>query len=181
MKEITKSLVAFQNQLKPVAFDAKNPFFKSQYLTLSGLLDACLPVLTKNNLAVTQTMKVDGEKVILKSILIHVSGESIESEMILPQVNDPQKYGSLITYYKRYQLQALLGVSAAEEDDDGNSLSTQKPQQPQEQKPIPSARLASQAQINALKKIFPNSEIIWEKLTDTDARKMFDQKNGTKK
>jgi hypothetical protein len=42
--------------------------------------------------------------------------------MILPPHADPQKYGALITYYKRYQIQALLGINT-EEDDDGNSVS----------------------------------------------------------
>jgi hypothetical protein len=38
--------------------------------------------------------------------------------MVLPNLQDPQKLGSAITYYRRYTLQSLLGLQA--EDDDGN-------------------------------------------------------------
>ena len=43
---------------------------------------------------------------------------SIDSCIDLPTINDPQKLGSAITYYRRYTLQSLLGLLA--QDDDGN-------------------------------------------------------------
>ena len=43
----------------------------------------------------------------------------IESEMTLPNIQDPQKLGSAITYFRRYTLQSLLGLQA--EDDDGSA------------------------------------------------------------
>ena len=49
------------------------------------------------------------------------SGESVTSSIVLPQIDDPQKLGSAITYYRRYTLQSLLGLQA--EDDDANSAS----------------------------------------------------------
>jgi hypothetical protein len=36
-------------------------------------------------------------------------------------MDDPQKLGSAVTYYRRYTLQSLLGLQA--EDDDANSAS----------------------------------------------------------
>jgi hypothetical protein len=123
MKNINQSLIKFHASLKPIAKDAQNPFFKSDYLTLSGILDAVRPLLASVDLALVQSMRVDGERTILITKIMHASGEEILSEMILPHNSDPQKYGTLITYYKRYQLQALLGISTTEEDDDGNSVS----------------------------------------------------------
>jgi hypothetical protein len=116
MKSLASALVKFHATLKPVAKDSENPFFKSDYLSLSGIFDAVRPILAQNGLAILQPMRVDGDRTVLITRLIHESGD----EMILPPVADPQKYGSLITYYKRYQLQALLGISTKEEDDDGN-------------------------------------------------------------
>jgi hypothetical protein len=43
--------------------------------------------------------------------------------MSLPNIQDPQKLGSAITYYRRYTLQSLLGLQA--EDDDGNTATKQ--------------------------------------------------------
>jgi hypothetical protein len=113
-------------------------------------------------------MRVDGDKTILITKLIHESGEELVSEMILPHNSDPQKYGSLITYYKRYQLQAILGVSTKDEDDDGNSVSMPKnvnyePKKQDQPKPTfqvdgigqqrPLQGAASEAQKNALRKM----------------------------
>ena len=39
----------------------------------------------------------------------------------MASLSDPQKMGSMITYYRRYTLQSLLGLQA--EDDDANAAS----------------------------------------------------------
>ncbi len=39
----------------------------------------------------------------------------------MPDISEPQKVGSAITYYSRYTLQSLLGLQA--EDDDANTAS----------------------------------------------------------
>lgn len=160
MKAISQALVKFQSQLKPVNKDSENPFFKSSYADLSSILQAVMPILSSNGLALIQPMKVQDNVTILITKLIHESGESIESEMILPPHADPQRYGSLISYYKRYQLQAMLGISTRDEDDDANTLVPEKAinRQYPAQKPVsapvaaPSA-LASDAQKNALKRM----------------------------
>lgn len=168
MKSINQALVKFQSQLRPVSKDSENPFFKSSYADLSSILQAVMPILSGNGLAVSQPMRVDGDKTILITKLIHESGEELVSEMILPHNSDPQKYGSLITYYKRYQLQAILGVSTKDEDDDGNSVSMPKnvnyePKKQDQPKPTfqvdgigqqrPLQGAASEAQKNALRKM----------------------------
>jgi hypothetical protein len=56
---------------------------------------------------------------------------SIESGVKLPEINDPQKLGSAITYFRRYTLQSLLSLQA--EDDDGNMASGMKPKLTNEQ------------------------------------------------
>ena len=156
MKSISQALVKFQSQLRPVSKDSENPFFKSSYADLSSILQAVMPILSANGLAISQPMRVDNDRTILITKLIHDSGEELISEMILPHNPDPQKFGSLITYYKRYQLQAILGVSTKDEDDDGNSVSTsafrnevKSPYKPEAAKPM--AGLASDAQKNALR------------------------------
>ena len=68
-------------------------------------------------------MRVTDNGTILITRLLHESGELIESEMVLPHNADPQRYGSLISYYKRYQLTALLGIATIDEDDDANRAS----------------------------------------------------------
>lgn len=159
MQKISEALVKAQNQFKPVAKDSENPFFKSSYADLSSILNSVMPVLTANGLAVSQPMRVENGVTILCTKLIHSSGEQMISEMILPPHNDPQKYGSLITYYKRYQLQAMLGISTADEDDDANKVS-----QPQRNTMTPreyqtNDKPASEKQKDLVKKNYPGLDV----------------------
>jgi len=102
--------------------DKKNPFFKSSYADLASVFEAIRVPFAENGLAVTQTMELlDGFRQALVTTLLHCSGESIQSKMVLPDIADPQKLGSAITYYRRYSLMAIAGIPA--EDDDGNAAS----------------------------------------------------------
>jgi len=119
---IYKKLFEAKKEIGVISKDAKNPFFKSNYLSLNGLLDAVETVLEKHDLVLLQPI-VDG-KVITRILDIESENETngtfgVSSEMQLPNIQDPQKLGSAITYYRRYTLQSLLGLQA--EDDDGNS------------------------------------------------------------
>lgn len=123
MKEVYAAFIKFQSELKPVKEEAWNPHFKSTFADLSSILKAVTPLLAKNNLGVLQTCRVQESGTVLQTRIVHVSGEEIVSEMVLPFLPDPQKFGSLLTYYKRYQLQATLGVATKDEDDDGSHAS----------------------------------------------------------
>lgn len=93
-----------------------NPFFKSKYFDINGLLEHLEPLLTKHRLLLLQP--IEDNKV--KSVLIDLDGDSaVSSSLELPHYDDPQKLGSCVTYYRRYTLQSLLGLQA--EDDDANS------------------------------------------------------------
>jgi hypothetical protein len=122
MKEITKALVKFHMEVGKIKKDANNPFFKSKYASLSNILDVVTPVLVQCDLNIIQMPVGDGY---LKTILSHVSGETIEPEPFNMKItkNDPQSMGSAITYARRYAIGAILNLNI-EEDDDGNRAST---------------------------------------------------------
>lgn len=115
---IYKKLFEAKKEIGTITKDSKNPFFKSNYLSLNGLIDAVEPILEKHGLLLLQPL-IDG-KVRTEIILTPNDGsvEKVFSEMQLPNIQDPQKLGGAITYYRRYTLQSLLGTKA--EDDDGN-------------------------------------------------------------
>lgn len=92
-----------------------NPFFKSKYFDVNQLIEHVEPLLHKNNLLLLQPLK---DNKVISTITDIDTGESVTSEIELPDFQDPQKTGSAITYYRRYTLQSLLGLQA--EDDDGN-------------------------------------------------------------
>ena len=115
------AFIKFQGDFKGMRPDATNPFFKSTYITLDGILETVRPILAKHGLAVMQEATGDGEYIFVKTKLIHETGQILETEVLKmkPQKNDPQQLGSCITYAKRYQLAALLGICESV-DDDGN-------------------------------------------------------------
>ena len=119
MENIYKAFVKFQSEFKGMKPDSSNPFFKSTYISLDGILETIRPILAKNGLAVIQEATGDGDYIFVKTKLIHESGEMIETEVLKmkPQKNDPQSMGSCITYSKRYQLAALLGICECIDDD----------------------------------------------------------------
>jgi hypothetical protein len=123
MKSILSKLLKAKTEIGKISKDSTNPFFKSKYFDVNSLLEHVEPILQKNSLVLLQP--ISGGKVITE-IFCAESGESIKSSVELPVLNDPQKLGSAITYYRRYTLQSLLALQA--EDDDANKAS--KPEKP---------------------------------------------------
>jgi hypothetical protein len=116
---IAKALMDFNAKVTKISKDAKNPFFKSNYASLSNIQDAIAKPLSESGLVYSQMPTgVNG----LTTILIHAeSGEYFMDSYIMPvsKQNDPQAVGSAITYAKRYALAGILGLNI-DDDDDGN-------------------------------------------------------------
>ena len=130
--ELLKGLAKFRAQIKQPKLDASNPFFKSSYLTLTGLITAIDEALKGTGLSYNQIIADNGQAAAVQTIITHESGGILITKpfTLRPTKADPQGIGSATTYARRYQLQALFGI-AGEKDDDGNAAST--PQQRNQQ------------------------------------------------
>ena len=125
-KEVFSAWFKVKKELKTSCIPAgKNPHFKSDYITLDGLLKKVDPVCQKYGIGIMQFPTGVG----LVTLLFHEkSGEYISSyyELILDKQN-AQGVGSALTYAKRQTIQALFGLSAGpEEDDDGHEASQEE-------------------------------------------------------
>lgn len=127
--ELAKALSAFQTEVKQPTKDKVNPFFKSKYVDLGSVVEAITKTAGNHGLSFIQYPLNQENKVGVVTIIMHSSGEFIESEPIFatPVKQDPQATGSVITYLKRYSLSAMFGITS-DEDDDGN-LASQKPKE----------------------------------------------------
>lgn len=134
---LAKALVAAQVASEAVKKASKNDHFKSKYADLAAVVEAVVPALNANGVAVMQFVTNDDKWVSVETMFLHESGASVASTLSLkPTKTDPQGVASASTYARRY---SLLGMSgAAPEDDDGNAASAprQQQQQPQQQKPV---------------------------------------------
>jgi hypothetical protein len=136
IENLAKALSKFQAEVKNPANTANNPFFKSKYAPLNEILNDVRPLLSKYGLSVLQVPGGDGQDVVITTLLLHDSGEWIETYPLnmKPAKNDPQGIGSCITYGRRYSLAAVLGISS-EDDDDGNVASHGKSEPDKKDKP----------------------------------------------
>ncbi len=143
---LAQALNKFQAAFHGVEKDASNPFFKSAYSSLHAVWSAVREPLTKSGLSIFQTVasvpvfqvietptqnpmaqagtmaRTTNEvrkDYVVKTTLLHVSGENITFDfpILCAKVNDPQAFGSAVSYARRYALSAVLGVS--QYDDDG--------------------------------------------------------------
>jgi len=122
--KLAEGLTKAQADFGPLIKGAANPFFKSKYADLSGVMDVARGPLAENGLCFVQTTEeAESGFLVVETTLIHVSGEWISGRLKMPTVKqDPQGFGSAMTYARRYALQAILGLAA--EDDDGEGAMT---------------------------------------------------------
>lgn len=120
--ELAKALAKFQSEIKDPSKSGEANYGK--YVTLDELLESIRPVLSQNGLSFLQFPGGDGQLITITTVLLHSSGEWIESEpfALKSQKVDPQGAGSAVTYGRRYSLSAILGV-AWDTDDDGQASS----------------------------------------------------------
>ena len=105
---LLEKLFEAKKEIGKISKDSTNPFFKSKYFDIKNGLLLLQPI--DKGFVSTDLYDIEG-------------GECISSNIQLPNIQDPQKLGSAITYYRRYTLQSLLGLQA--EDDDGNVATKQ--------------------------------------------------------
>jgi hypothetical protein len=127
MKNIASALVKAQRGFAPALKTSTNPHFRSKYVDLAGCVEAVVDSLNAAGIALIQRTSQDDTGVTVETVFVHESGEMLEcGKLHVPAAKqDPQGYGSALTYARRYSLMAACGI--APEDDDGNAASRQAP------------------------------------------------------
>lgn len=151
-KTLLSKLQKVKAEIGKVSKDSKNPFFKSKYFDINQLLEHVEPLMDKNGLVLLQPIN-DG--CVTTEIHCVDSKEKVISSLTLPNIADPQKIGSAITYYRRYTLASLLGLQA--EDDDGNKAS--KPVKLPKLNEAKLQELLTSTDVNVLRSAFTTYEL----------------------
>lgn len=121
MNNIAKAFVAAKREFAPALKTSTNPHFKSKYADLAGCMEAVNEALLNNGIALYQETSQDERGVTVETVFLHESGEILRGgKLHVPaSKQDPQGYGSALTYARRYSVMAACGIAA--EDDDGNA------------------------------------------------------------
>jgi len=183
---LAKALSAFQGAMKSVTKARTNPHFNYKYADLDAIWDVIREPLAKAELAVIQTtMESETGIPYLETLLLHISGEFIKSELALnAKGNDPQAIGSAITYARRYSMSAMLGVSAEDDDDAEQAMA-----RGQTQVAAPAKRTPAQPPRRTLTRPTDNDgpgspfwcakdQMVWTKKTGKDGTTWYSHKLG---
>ncbi|MFZ9551034.1 MAG: ERF family protein [Hylemonella sp.] len=125
MQNLATALADFHSEVGKILKQSDAQYGK--YADLATVLATVTPALSSKNLVVTQTfmpLEVGTSTTVLRTTLWHSSGESISSDLPMPnaeaQRNALHAFGAATTYLRRYALLAILNLAA--EDDDGCSF-----------------------------------------------------------
>lgn len=136
-KALSNVLVAIQ----VARFDSSNPFIGNKFASLGAVIEVIRPHLKENGLSYTQLIGGDEARISVTTIVMHESGEFVESTVSLPVIDEKdgrksqaQVAGSVVTYLRRYSLSAAFGVYA-DEDVDGNKKASGATMKQQGQRP----------------------------------------------
>ena len=186
MKQISAALVKAQKAFGPALKTSTNPHFKSRYADLSACVEAVIEGLNDNGIMLMQPCHESESGVTVETLFIHESGEQMSAgKLHVPAAkNDPQGYGSALTYARRYSLMAACGI--APEDDDGNAGSKPAPKR----EPVTLTdntvadfltTISDAKDMDALKKSFSVAYKAAEHVSDAKAQAKFEQAKDQRK
>jgi hypothetical protein len=174
MKQIASSLVKAQKAFGPALKSSTNPHFKSRYADLAACVEAVIDGLNGNGIMLMQQTHECEDGVIVETVFVHESGETLSGgKLHVPAAKqDPQGYGSALSYARRYSLMAACGI--APEDDDGNAAS-KKPAID----PAPYLKQVANAEnLDGLKTVFAHA---YKALKDTEFMQQLEAAKNTRK
>ena len=117
IEEIAKAFSKAQAEMGGAVNNEANTFFKNKYADLSSIIRVIKPAFANNGLSYSQFPITEDTRIGVETIIFHSSGQFISNEftMNVPKA-DPQSAGGVLTYCRRYALQAVVGVPAVDRD-----------------------------------------------------------------
>ena len=131
-RQYAEAMNAVQREMPQVSKDRANPHTRSRYATYEEIDDAIRPIYTRQGFSIAFETETRGERTSVRCMVSHVGGHS-EGKYQLESGPDVagskgtankvevQGVGSIVSYLKRYTLQAAFAVAVKndETDDDG--------------------------------------------------------------
>lgn len=114
-------LFKIQESIGTVKKDSVNPFLKNKYVDINSLLEQVKPIFNEQKLLLLQPLTNVNGRPAIRTLVMDGKVAIVDDVITLPDLQDSQKMGGAITYYRRYSIISLLGLEA--EDDDGNLAS----------------------------------------------------------
>lgn len=135
IKSLAGAMAKAQEEMPHVKMNSVNPFLKNKFADLGSVITTLKSILPKHGLSYSQMNYSEPGKIGVTTIIMHDSGEWIESSVALDMadekgISNAQVAGKIITYLRRYSLTSAFGLFA-DEDTDGDTGITKKEQKPE--------------------------------------------------
>jgi len=127
INELATALCKMQGLLHDTPKD--KPAYNYKYSDLSQILTYIRPLMADNGLSVSQLVNGDTSGQIgVETILMHNSGQWLSTTacMSVQGQNLAQEAGKVVTYLRRYQLAAVIGLTQADNDAQLSNTKTEK-------------------------------------------------------
>lgn len=119
--QLAKQLREFQSKIKPLRKEGINPHYKSTFAKHEDVYEYFLPILTGCGLSLHQDGKEHNDMFYLETVLENDFDEKRVSVWPVCKSDlDVQKKCAAVTYISRHAAMRMLGLSATDDDDDGN-------------------------------------------------------------
>ncbi len=128
--KLAEALAKAQKSMEPLqknktaVIDSKRTgrSYSYTYADLPTVIDSLRDALADNGLSYIQRTRIENNRLMLETRLMHTSGQWISSDwpLAIPDKEDPKQTAALMTYGRRYSLTSLCGISAEETDDDAD-------------------------------------------------------------
>ena len=126
IKSLAIAMSKAQGEMGGANKGKENPFYNSKYSEMRDVVEAVKEPFANNGLSYVQFPINEDDRIGVETILMHDSGEWLMHSFTVKATKQcAQGAGSVITYCRRYGLQAVAGIPS--EDDDGNGASSKKP------------------------------------------------------
>jgi predicted secreted protein len=140
--KVSAALVKAQEEVETALKASTNPHYGSSYADLTSVLGVIKPALATHGLAMVQYPGYEDGIVTMTTILVHESGEWIQSPVAAIPITkqDPHGATSGVTYLRRTCASSLMALIA--DDDDGNAAVGPAPKPTKPTKPTKAAKAA---------------------------------------
>lgn len=123
---LVQRLLKFQGMVSAIEKDQTNPHFRNQYFDINSVLEEVMPKLTECGILMLQPPGTQEGVAGIHTMLINADNveDRIDFFFPMPVDNNPQKFGSSLTYFRRYCAVSTLCLQG-EVCDDANLASGQ--------------------------------------------------------
>ena len=117
--KLIEALIKAQQEIDHVVQDEQNPFFKSDFASLRQVFDSVKKHLNNNGIYLQQVSHENEGGASIETIFFGHGSKVTSGKVSIPaSKQDPQMFGSALSYAKRYSLLMACGIATRNEDDD---------------------------------------------------------------